>query len=133
MVGIAYLGALLFAAPQGYVWEVYEFAPSWRQCVTTWKSDRLRCIQNAAARGHTGEECAELFPLEQAYHIGHLVAVFFLPLLLIVLCYAYVLVRMGQFSFRPESLQTRRKSTPYPTQGNVSDPELQLELDDFDP
>uniref|UniRef100_A0A914VFP1 G-protein coupled receptors family 1 profile domain-containing protein n=1 Tax=Plectus sambesii TaxID=2011161 RepID=A0A914VFP1_9BILA len=134
MIGFAYVAALLFAAPQCFIWQLYEFAPSWRQCVTMWKSDRLACLRDAAGRGGIGDECTAAMPLEQAYHIGHLVAVFFLPLLLIVLCYAFVLVRMGQFSFRPESMQVRRKSTPYPIHHSTSsDPDLQLEMDDFDP
>lgn len=134
MIGIAYVAALLFAAPQCYIWGVYEFAPNWRQCVTMWNSDRLGCLQDAAASGRSGDECVAVIPLEQAYHIGHLIAVFFLPLLIVALCYAYVLLRMGQFSFRPEAMQVRRKSTPYHTQQSTSsDPDLQLELDDFDP
>lgn len=134
MIGIAYVCALLFAVPQCVVWEVYELAPQWRQCVTLWKSESLRCVQEAAGRGHIAEECTTFVPVEQAYHIGHLVVVFFLPLLLIVICYTYVLLRMGQFSFRPESIQIRRKSTPYQAQDNVSDGDLQqLELEDFDP
>lgn len=77
---VAWFFALTFSAPQLYVWTLFEVAPNWAQCTdiwTVWDSFNLTTPKAAMSR--------------TLYEAVHLILVFWLPLLIILICYVIIL------------------------------------------
>ncbi|EPB75799.1 7 transmembrane receptor [Ancylostoma ceylanicum] len=83
MLATAWTTAFLIGMPQLFIWRSYvPFAHlNWSQCLQIWEIARL---ENATARGR-------LFDAESWYSIAHIGLIFWIPALIIVMCYVMVL------------------------------------------
>ncbi|CAJ0604120.1 unnamed protein product [Cylicocyclus nassatus] len=83
MLTAAWTTAFIIGIPQLIVWKTYvPFSHlSWTQCLQIWEIAR---IENVSARG-------KLFDAESFYSLAHIGLVFWIPALIVVICYVIVL------------------------------------------
>ncbi|KAK6747778.1 hypothetical protein RB195_000771 [Necator americanus] len=83
MLSAAWIIAFMIGLPQLFVWRSYvPFEHlNWSQCLQIWEIAR---IENATIRGR-------LFDAESWYSIAHIGLVFWIPALIVVMCYVIVL------------------------------------------
>ena len=89
---MAWLIAALCSLPQLFVWETYTPIANWTQCVNIWvkaqdKQQRLDAVGNGTPLVYTSNMDTAL----RLYEMYHLLAIFWLPLVILVVCYAVII------------------------------------------
>lgn len=79
---VAWLFSLTCSAPQLYIWTIIQLAPDWAQCTDIW-----------SVFDFAGKSTNETDTARTIYQILHLVFVFWLPLVIIFVCYI-IIVRL---------------------------------------
>ncbi|KAL3103207.1 hypothetical protein niasHS_002393 [Heterodera schachtii] len=97
-----YLGAALVSLPQWFVWTTIDLK-DWSQCTTIWH--KLRVLEFLDRK-----ESTESFIGERLYTAVHLATVFWLPFVVILAAYVYIVLFLFFYSLRP--LSSRRFSSP---------------------
>lgn len=85
---VAWLLAILGALPQFFVWRTYQpFYPdkSWTQCVSIW------FVREYDMKWYNRTLTADPFISKRGYAIFHVVAIFWIPCLLVAVCYLHVM------------------------------------------
>jgi len=98
MITFCYGLATVCSLPQWLVWQTKVFV-SWSQCTTFWHALRADAFLN-----HTSY--AIEYPTEHVYTLVHLSTIFWLPFLLILSAYTYIVVCLFFYSLRPYASKT---------------------------
>lgn len=104
MLLVAWITALFISSPQFAVWRVFQAFddPPWSQCMQVWEIQRVtmrRALMNAAAAAVNGTNATntnnnnamavnQLMYEENVYVVLHMLLIFWIPALIIMLCYA---------------------------------------------
>ncbi|VDK49798.1 unnamed protein product [Anisakis simplex] len=97
MIVISWLLSLLWSVPQLWVWRTLNVYPNypggWVQCSDIWSIERFQALHHPLQYMHS-----EL--TQNIYNISHLVLVFWGPLLVLLVSYAFIAFRLMQYSIR---------------------------------
>lgn len=127
-LAIAWISAVVINAPQLYVWRLYTPFPSsqrtWRQCITIYAmhAHRQKMAQSYNFTSRNGSNFlvdATWNPAISAfaYNFIHVLFVFWIPALLIITCYSFVLL----FLYRIEVKRRRALSMGHGYEKDLSD------------
>lgn len=124
MLFFAWLMACVWSLPQLYVWDTLNVFPDWpggwTQCSDMWSIGRFY----ASGNNQTDVDLDEIG--QNLYDITHLVAVFWGPLIMLIILYTIIAVRLLQYSFGPTFQDSARMSstfaTPTPSEFNLLTP-----------
>ena len=88
---MAWLAAVLCSLPQLFVWETYTPISNWTQCLNIWVKAKAR--QQSLGEFDNRTELFYTSNMDTAlrvYEMYHLLAIFWLPLAILVVCYALI-------------------------------------------
>lgn len=90
---MAWLIAALCSLPQLFVWETYSPIADWTQCLNIWVKAKAQQQQRLDASGNATQlvYTSSIDTALRLYETYHLLAIFWLPLVILVLCYALII------------------------------------------
>uniref|UniRef100_A0A1I7YQ31 G_PROTEIN_RECEP_F1_2 domain-containing protein n=1 Tax=Steinernema glaseri TaxID=37863 RepID=A0A1I7YQ31_9BILA len=112
VIFFAWLLAAMWSVPQLYVWNTIDVYPSypggWVQCTDMWTIDRF--LYGPEVTKHRQQLLSET--AQNIYNISHLILVFFGPVALLALSYAFILARLMHYSYKmPQKFQPNLTSS----------------------
>jgi len=96
----SYIVSAVLSLPQFYVWTVIK-GENLSQCTTIWHYERASNYQQ-----NPEETEMEVYPWERFYTLCHLLTVFWIPFLMLVCAYFYIVMYLFLYSLRPYSVAT---------------------------
>ena len=94
MLALCWILGIVCSLPQFFVWRATELMPEFYQCTTIWKDPASWASRK----------------LRAAYNLFHLCSTFWIPFLIIAVCYCCIALKLLRFSCEPLRRQLSRIS-----------------------
>ncbi|KAF7637613.1 G_PROTEIN_RECEP_F1_2 domain-containing protein [Meloidogyne graminicola] len=89
MLLIAWITAAIISSPQFIVWRLYQAFdnPPWSQCMQIWEIERAQFFLKETNKSSIKMFNSKLYEEESFYVILHMLLIFWIPAIIIMLCY----------------------------------------------
>jgi len=101
----AWTAAILFSLPQVFIFRLAQPSPGFSQCAPIWSITTFRVIRALTApnlddvtRVLLETEYVQIVRLEKLYNLMHLLVLFWVPVLIIAVCYVVVLLLLKELA-----------------------------------